>query len=478
VTEPLSARLVTLGCARNDVDSEELAARLSGAGWNLADDDDDADVIVVNTCGFIASAKAESVDSILTAGSADTPVVAVGCMAERYGRDLAAELPEAAAVIGFDGYEDIADNLRKVVAGERVVSHEPRDRRDLLPITPVDRPGLSIPPGHGAQHDLVQVAGSLPNVAVSLPAAGTEVLRRRLTGGPVAPLKIASGCDRRCAFCAIPRFRGAFVSRTPADIFDEARWLADNGVVEAVLVSENSTSYGKDLGNPRELESLLSGLAGILPRIRVSYLQPAETRPTLIETISATANVANYFDMSFQHASGRLLRKMRRFGDGDSFLAMVDQIRLLAPEAGVRSNVIVGFPGETEADVAELVEFLNTARLDAVGVFGYSDEEDTEGADLPGKLDEDEIAARVAEVNVAVEHSSQDRAEDRVGEYVDVLVESVDDGVRRGRAEHQGPEDSDTSWSGGSAAIGELVRVKVVESVGVDLLAQTSSDVR
>ena len=215
------------------------------------------------------------------------------------------------------------------------------------------------------------------------------MFRRRLSGGVVAPLKIASGCDRRCSFCAIPSFRGAFVSRRPPEILAEARWLAASNVRELVLVSENSTSYGKDLGNLRLLEEVLPDLAATegIERVRISYLQPAELRPGLIEVIASTPGVAPYFDLSFQHASGRVLRAMRRFGDRERFLALLDQIRDRSPEAGVRSNFIVGFPGETAADLTELELFLSHAGLDAIGIFGYSDEDGTEAASLPGQLD-------------------------------------------------------------------------------------------
>ena len=213
----------------------------------------------------------------------------------------------------------------------------------------------------------------------------------------MAPLKIASGCDRRCSFCAIPAFRGAFLSRPPEDLVAEAEWLAGHGVRELVLVSENSTSYGKDLGNPRLLDELLPALAAVpgIDRIRVSYLQPAELRPALIEVMTSTPGVAPYFDLSFQHASGRVLRAMRRFGDRERFGALLDQVRQACPEAGVRSNFIVGFPGETAADVGELQRFLSEARLDAIGIFGYSDEDGTEAATLDGQLDPAEIARRV-----------------------------------------------------------------------------------
>ena len=221
-----------------------------------------------------------------------------------------------------------------------------------------------------------------------------NLARTRLSDGPVAPLKLASGCDRRCAFCAIPSFRGAFVSRPPDDLVAEAAWLAMHGVRELVLVSENSTSYGKDLpGGTRALDRLLPRLADVpgIDRIRLSYLQPAEMRPDLLEAIATTPGVAPYFDLSFQHASPAVLRRMRRFGSRPDFLELCARIRALAPEAGIRSNVIVGFPGETEEDLAELEAFLTEARLDAVGVFGYSDEDGTEAAGYPDKVHPDEV---------------------------------------------------------------------------------------
>src|SRR4051794_29347008 len=312
-----SVALVTLGCARNEVDSEELAGRLEAAGWQLVDDAEEADVAVVNTCGFVEQAKKDSIDVLLEAadlrdGAARTQaVVAVGCLAERYGADLAEQLPEADAVLGFDSYADLSSHLDVILHGEHLASHVPRDRRSLLPLAPAARAGLGGPiPGHG----------DLPEGVA--PASGPRVVRRRLDGRPWAPLKIASGCDRRCSFCAIPAFRGSFVSRPPQEVLAEAAWLAEQGVREALLVSENSTSYGKDLGDLRLLEKLLPDLARVpgLARVRVSYLQPAETRPGLVETIGGTPGVVPYFDMSFQHAAPAVLRRMRRFGGSADFL--------------------------------------------------------------------------------------------------------------------------------------------------------------
>ncbi len=467
------AALVTLGCARNEVDSEELAGRLTEDGWELVDPDGGADVVVVNTCGFVAAAKKDSIDTLLAAADTGAKVVAVGCLAERYGTELARSLPEADAVLGFDVYPELGGRLREVLAGRAVPTHQPVDRRTLLPITPASRPAALAAgpalPGHGW---------------------GPRVPRRRLDDSPVAPLKIASGCDRRCAFCAIPTFRGAFVSRPVDEVAAEAAWLAGSGVRELVLVSENSTSYGKDLGRPGALEELLRRLSvipGIL-RIRVSYLQPAETRPALVTTIAGTGAVASYFDLSFQHASEPVLRRMRRFGSRESFLALLDQIRQQSPAAGVRSNVIVGFPGETGADLAELERFLTEARLDAIGVFGYSDEDGTEAAGLPGQHDEGTIAERVARISGLAEQLTAQRAEERVGETVDVLLESVtatdtDADTRSegeaetiGRAEHQAPEvDGECRLTGSGTqpfAIGDVVRCRVIAAQGVDLIVE------
>jgi ribosomal protein S12 methylthiotransferase len=456
--------MVTLGCGRNDVDSEELAGRFAAAGWALVADAEDADVIVVNTCGFVEAAKKDSIDALLAAADLKETgraraVVAVGCLAERYGAELAEALPEADGVLGFDDYADISDRLDAILRGHSLSPHRPRDRRTLLPVTPAARPAASTAvavPGHGS--------------GIHLP----RPLRTRLDSRPVAPLKLASGCDRRCSFCAIPSFRGSYLSRPPAEVLGEARWLATQGVRELVLVSENSTSYGKDLGDLRLLERLLPELAAVdgIERVRVSYLQPAELRPTLIDALTSTAGVAPYFDLSFQHASAPVLRRMCRFGDGDRFLDLLARVRARAPEAGVRTNVIVGFPGETDADLAELERFLVEARLDGIGVFGYSDEEGTEASSFDGKLPADVVRDRVERVSGLAEELAATRAEDRVGEHVVVLVESGGDGVIEGRAAHQAPEaDGVTEVRGVRADVGDLVVARVAGSRGVDLLA-------
>jgi ribosomal protein S12 methylthiotransferase RimO len=434
--------VLRLGCARNDVDADELEARLVADGIPVLDDADDVDVLLVNTCGFVASAKKDSIDAILAAADTGARVMVTGCLAERYGQELAESLPEAAAVLSFDDYTDIADRVRRVAAGESLEAHVPSDRRRLLPIAPAERGGSESAPGHAG-------------------------LRRAVTG-PVMSVKLASGCDRRCTFCAIPSFRGSFVSRRPEQVMGEVVDLVEAGVREVVLVSENSTSYGKDLGDIRMLEGLLPALArvpGIL-RLRVNYLQPAEMRPGLVDVIASTPGVAPYFDLSFQHASPRVLRRMRRFGGTEDFLGLLESIRERDPRAGVRTNVIVGFPGETEEDLDELAAFLEAARLDAVGVFGYSDEEGTEATALDGHLPEEEVERRAARIAQLVDELMLERAQERIGEEVELLVEEP--GLAR--AAHQGPDDAATLIDA-SYAVGEVVRTTVIDVDGFDLVA-------
>jgi len=492
-----SVALVTLGCARNEVDSEELAGRLAAEGWLLVDDAAKADVAVINTCGFVQQAKKDSIDALLEAselkGTGRTQkVVAVGCLAERYGEQLAAELPEADAVLGFDSYADMSTHLTSILNGNKPASHVPSDRRRLLPLSPTSRPATAASvalPGHGRHDGPEKPASAAPEDGASAdlllgraaPASGPRVIRARLDGRPWAPLKIASGCDRRCAFCAIPMFRGSFVSRRPSDVLAEARWLGERGVRELFLVSENSTSYGKDLGDLRLLETMLPELAQVdgIERVRVSYLQPAEIRMDLLDVMASTPGVVPYFDISFQHASESLLRRMRRFGSPESFLELIDQVRARAPLAGIRSNVIVGFPGETQSDLDELEAFLTAARLDVVGVFGYSDEDGTEAEMLDAKFDRHVIAERVAHFTTLVEELNIQRAEERVGEEVEVLVEGIDEDTDEltGRAAHQGPDvDGATILrlrpGAQSPPVGEIISAVVLDTDGIDLVAE------
>ena len=452
--------IVTMGCARNEVDSEELAGRLAADGWTLVSDVEEAEVAVVNTCGFIESAKKDSIDALLEANSlkghgTTRAVVAVGRMAERYGQELAKALPEADGILGFDDYQDISTRLQSIVSGNAHTPHIPRDRRSLLPIAPADRP---------AARDEAY-ASSL--------GAGGSLIRKRLGNAPWAPLKIASGCDRRCSFCAIPYFRGSFISRKPTEIIEEGRWLAQNGVSELFLVSENTTSYGKDLGDLKLMEKILPEFAAIegVERVRLSYLQPAEMRPSLLQAMIESEKVAPYFDLSFQHTSPTVLRRMRRFGDSEKFLHLINQIRALSPEAGIRSNFIVGFPGETQEDFDDLANFISAAKLDAIGIFGYSDEDNTEALDLSDKVEEDLIKSRVESLSSLADEMVSQRATARIGETVRVLIE--DSELQEGRAAHQGPEvDGTTSFIDTNFQVGQYIDAVIIDSMGADLVAR------
>lgn len=456
--------IITMGCARNDVDSEELAGRLAADGWTLVANVEEAQVAVVNTCGFIESAKKDSIDALLEANSlkghgTTRAVVAVGCMAERYGQELAKALPEADGILGFDDYQDISARLQSIVSGNVHTPHVPRDRRSLLPIAPADRPA--------ARQEAINESYA------STLGAGGSLFRKRLGDAPWAPLKIASGCDRRCSFCAIPYFRGSFISRKPTEIIEEGKWLAANGVSELFLVSENTTSYGKDLGDLKLMEKILPDFAAIegIERVRLSYLQPAEMRPSLLQAMVENEKITPYFDLSFQHTSPLVLRRMRRFGDAEKFLHLISQIRALSPQAGIRSNFIVGFPGESQEDFDDLANFITLAKLDAIGIFGYSDEDNTEALDLTDKVADDVIRARVESLSSLADEMVSLRASARIGESVRVLIEDIE--LQEGRAAHQGPEvDGTTSFIGTDFKVGEYIDAVVIDSMGADLVAR------
>jgi MiaB/RimO family radical SAM methylthiotransferase len=254
---------------------------------------------------------------------------------------------------------------------------------------------------------------------------------------------------------------------------EEAHWLVANGVTELFLVSENTTSYGKDLGNLQLMEKTLPQLCAIegVERVRLSYLQPAEMRPSLIQAMIATPKSVPYFDLSFQHSSPTVLRRMRRFGDTEKFLHLINQIRSAAPQAGIRSNFIVGFPGESAADFDELARFITFAKLDAIGIFGYSDEDNTEALNLADKVDPDLIASRLESLSSLADQMVSERAQARIGENIRVLIE--DSQAQEGRAAHQGPEvDGSTSFIGTDFKIGQYVDAVVIDSMGADLVAQ------
>jgi ribosomal protein S12 methylthiotransferase len=422
----------TLGCPKNAVDSDKVVGSLLADGFTPAAGVDDADLVVVNTCAFIEAARAESIETILALGAARRPgakLVVTGCMAERYGDELAAALPEVDAVVGFRDEASPA-----VAVGLRA---RPTGVRDLL---------------------------ELPRPAPSL---------------PWAYVKIAEGCDRACAFCAIPSFRGKQRSRTPEAIEAEARTLVERGVAELVLVAQDLAWYGRDAGEPRALVPLLHRLDALaaegLARVRLLYLYPSEVRDPLIATMLELPTVAPYFDLSLQHADAGLLRAMARWGGGDRFLATIQAIRAQEPTAAFRSSFIVGFPGETEREHDVLLAFLDDAGLDWAGFFAFSAEDGTPAAARPGAATRELVGEWLRECEAVQEPITRARRNALIGTTVDVLVDgrAEDEIGFVGRTHREAPEIDgvvhlDAEW----ARPGAVVRARVTEAAGPDLVAK------
>jgi ribosomal protein S12 methylthiotransferase len=467
---PTTVAIVTLGCGRNEVDSQNAAGLLTAAGHRVVADPEQADAVVVNTCAFVEAAKRESIETILDAaalkahGRART-VLVTGCLAERYTDELRAELPEADAIVPFSDYR----RLPQLLAG------------GAQPATRFIGGATSAPPNppgaHSGTPSLVPAGRrALPMVFPTPPGAAFPA--RAPARGPVGLVKLAEGCDRDCSFCAIPSFRGRFRSRRPTEILDEVAWLAGQGVSEVCLVAENSTSYGKDLGGREALVHLLRELAGVdgLRRVRLNYLQPDELTGGLLEEMAANQVVCSYFDLSLQHASAPVLRRMRRGGSADAFLELVGRIRALDPDAAFRSNFILGFPGEREADVRRLEAFLEAARLDWVAFFAWSPEDGTAALALDGRVRPATARARVERVQEAQDRRLAEAQEGWVGRRLEVLVERVEaDGTGEGRSFREAPDsDGVVRVEGGARAlrVGEYVAVEVTAAQGPELLAR------
>jgi len=522
MTTPDSARspkvaIVTLGCGRNEVDSANAAGLLAASGYEVVDDPEQADAIVVNTCAFIEAAKQESIDTIFSAVSLKQPragvlpasvsaeegergssdavldpagpkehgraraVLVMGCLAERYTETLRAELPEADAVVPFADYARLPAPLRSTLRGGTPGPSAPA--APPVPAVPIpDRPAAaplaaSVAPSRAVRPALVPPAGRRTLPMVFPTPAGAAFPARPLARGPVALVKLAEGCDRDCSFCAIPSFRGGFRSRRPTEVVDEVAWLAGQGISEVVLVAENSTSYGKDLGGRSALVQLLRELATVdgLRRVRLQYLQPDELTPGLLEEMAANPVVCSYFDLSLQHASAPVLRRMRRGGSRRDFLDLVGRIRALDPDAAFRSNFILGFPGERRQDVREVEDFLEEARLDWVAFFAYSAEDGTTALALDGR-----VPARTARTRVERLTELQARVLDGVqagwvGRRLEVLVDRVDPkGTAEARSFREGPEHDGLVRVEGlsGAAAGDYLEVEVTGAEGPELCAR------
>jgi ribosomal protein S12 methylthiotransferase len=379
---------VSLGCAKNLVDSEVMIAKLGAAGWELVPDAGDADAIVVNTCAFIDPAKAESTDVILEHAQRKRPgqqLIVAGCLSQRFGAELQSLIPEIDGVVGTGAYAGIVELLEDAQAGRRPVrlDFEAEPEHDFLPRL------------------------------ITTPAA-------------TAYLKIAEGCDHPCTFCIIPQLRGAFRSRSEESILMEARALAAAGTKELILIAQDTSMYGRDRGARRGgLARLLAQLDAIdgLEWIRLLYLYPATVDDELIDAMSALPKVCTYMDMPLQHAHPDVLRAMRRPSNGERYLEIVDEFRRRIPGVTMRSTFIVGFPGETEEHVAYLEAWIARAQLDRVGFFTYSREDGTPGADLPAQVPEREKRRRLVRLREAQRLASERARACRVGSTVRVLVE-------------------------------------------------------
>ncbi len=417
----------TLGCPKNAVDSDKVVASLLADGLVPAEGPEDADLVVVNTCAFIDAARQESIEVALTLADVKRPdarLVVTGCMAERYGEELAAALPEADAVVGFADEGALFDVVLR--------GRKPVGVRDLL---------------------------DLPRPA---PRA------------PWAYVKIAEGCDRACAFCAIPSFRGTQRSRTPESIATEVADLVAGGVAEVVLVAQDLAWYGRDVGEPGALAPLLHRLDALaadgLRRVRLLYLYPSEVTEPLVATMLELPTVVPYFDLSLQHAAAGLLRGMKRWGSGDRFLTTIDAIRAEEPAAAFRSSFIVGFPGETEDDHDELLGFLRAAGLDWGGFFPFSPEDGTPAATLAGAVDPDLASERLRECVEVQEPITQARRDALVGATVEVLVDVVDGPDLVGRTHREAPEiDGTVRVEDATGRPGALVTATVTAAFGPDI---------
>ena len=454
--------VVTLGCGRNDVDSDQVAGSLVAAGLQIVAEPDEADLVLVNTCTFIAPARQDSVDTVLAACDLDKPVLVIGCMAQRYGEELAEALPEVAGVLGFADYPRLPAIVQTVLAGGTVA-----DAAAQAATAPARR---SLP--------LLMSAGSTAPVAPDAPPTATFPVRT-VPHGPWAYLKIAGGCDRVCTFCTIPSFRGRYASRPLDELLAEARWLVEQGVRELVCVSENTTSWGKDFpGGRRNQVDLIRGFESIdgLERVRLLYLQPAEIIPELLDTMADSPVVAGYYDLSLQHASASVLSRMARSGSPERFLSLIGSIRERDPGAVFRSSFITGFPGESDDDVEALETFLRDARLDWTGFFTFSVEDGTPSATMADQVPAAEAAARRDHLVEVAEAIAEEATAAFVGRDLQVLVEERDGEDTVGRSYRESPEtDGEIRLVGCEIPIGRMVPVRVVGASGVDLIAQPLS---
>lgn len=429
---------ITMGCAKNEVDSAHMADRLTAAGYAVTADPDIADAIIVNTCSFIQAATEESIETILDAAESDAIaergalLLVAGCMPARYGDELLPEFPEVAAFVPCSEEENIAAILDGLFA-----------KSDIDPSEGICEPFVPF-------------------------------------GEPSAYVKISDGCDRFCSYCSIPYIRGRYHSFSSFDIRADVRKEISNGAREIVLIAQDTGRWGTDLNPPSNLAELVSGLAEEFPDtwFRILYIQPEGVTDGLIEAVAEHKNICSYFDIPFQHVVPRILKAMNRSGSREDYENLLERILKRIPDAALRTTLIAGFPGETDEDFDELCAFAEDAPLDYIGVFAYSREEGTRAYGLPDQVDEDEKAYRAQRLRDIGDNASAARIAERIGHNMDVLVcGAEEDGQLYGRAACQAPDvDGVTYISEG--AVGDIIRVRIVDTLLYEMEGELVDELR
>ncbi|WP_072449444.1 30S ribosomal protein S12 methylthiotransferase RimO [Blautia sp. Marseille-P3201T] len=437
---------ISLGCDKNLADSEEMLGMLVENGYTLTNDETEAEVIVVNTCAFIHDAKEESINSILEMARYKTEgvlkaLLVTGCLAQRYKEEIIEEIPEVDAVLGTTSFGDIIKALDKVFAGERYLEFK-------------DINGL------------------------------TEISKKRVltTGGYYGYLKIAEGCDKRCTYCIIPKLRGNYRSIPMEQLISQAEYLAEQGVRELILVAQETTVYGKDLYQEKCLHKLLKELCKIpgIQWIRILYCYPEEIYPELIQTMKEEKKICHYLDLPIQHCSDKILKKMGRRTTKQELIDIVTLLRKEIPDIVLRTTLITGFPGETEEDHEELMEFIDTMEFDRLGVFTYSAEEDTPAANMPDQIEEEVKQDRQAELMELQQEISIDKGNEKIGSCVEVMIEGkvADENAYVGRTYGDAPNvdgyifvNTDTELMSG-----DFARVHVTGALEYDLIGELENE--
>ncbi|MGN0524687.1 30S ribosomal protein S12 methylthiotransferase RimO [Eubacterium sp.] len=434
-----SVGMISLGCPKNQVDGEALLAKLSQAGYNIVNNIEASDVMIVNTCGFIEDAKTEAIETILEVAQYKeagliSAIVVTGCLAERYQDEILKEMPEVDAVIGIGANADIVKVCDKALCGIKTSSYP---NKCYLPL---DSERVLSTPSHWAY------------------------------------LKISDGCDNKCSYCAIPGIRGRFRSRDMDSVVDEARTLASKGVKELILVAQDTTKYGQDLYGEYSLDKLLKRLVKIdgIEWIRLFYCYPQRITDSLIETIAAEEKICNYIDIPLQHADKNVLKSMNRVGDAEEYKALIDKMRKAIPDLALRTTFMVGFPGETEEQFANLSDFVKEVKFDKMGCFAFSPEEDTPAYDMDNQIDDD-VKKRRQEILMNTQfYITEASNKSRVGNVYKVIVDNIDDGKYVGRSYMDSPEiDSGIIFTSDKKInIGEFVFVKITDYDGYDLIGE------